>query len=48
MLKKIHAKTTIIVEENKEPYYFITICKRPNFLSDVGFNPDYGWMVWLL
>ncbi len=27
MLTKIHAKITIIVVENREPYNFITICK---------------------
>ncbi len=27
MLTKIYAKITIIVVENREPYYFVTICK---------------------
>ncbi len=27
ILTKIHAKITIIEVENREPYYFITICK---------------------
>ncbi len=27
MLTKIHAKITIIIVENREPYHFITICK---------------------
>ncbi len=27
ILTKIHAKITIIVVENREPYYFIIICK---------------------
>ncbi len=27
ILMKIHTKTTIIVTENREPYYFIIICK---------------------
>ncbi len=27
ILMKIHAKITIIIEENREPYYFIIICK---------------------
>ncbi len=27
MLTKIYAKITIIMVENREPYYFITICK---------------------
>ncbi len=27
MLMKIRAKITIIVVENREPYYFITICR---------------------
>ncbi len=48
ILTKIHAKITIIVVENGEPYYFITICECEEgplslfFLSDAGFNPDYG------
>ncbi len=44
ILMKIRAKITIIVVQNKEPDYFIIICKCkkcpiiPIFLSDVGFN----------
>ncbi len=48
ILTKIHAKITIIVVENRE-HNFIIFCKCkeihpiiPIFLSDVGFNPDYG------
>ncbi len=28
ILTIVHAKITIIVVENREPYYFIAICKR--------------------
>ncbi len=47
MLTNIYTKITIIEEENKEPCYFITICNCkqgpfPIFLSDVGFNLNYG------
>ncbi len=42
-LNENRAKITIIVVENREPYYFIIICKCkkspmiPIFLSDIGF-----------
>ncbi len=44
---QIYAKITIIAEENRKPYYFITFVNENKaclhrFLSDVGFNPDYG------
>ncbi len=51
MLSKIYAKITIIVVENREPYYFIIICKYKEVpLSLFSYQMlastfDYRWAV---
>ncbi len=51
ILTKIPAKITIIVVENREPYYFIIICKCKEVpLSLFSYQMlastfDYGWAV---
>ncbi len=47
ILTKICAKITIIIVENREPYYFIIVCKckevpLPIYLLDDGFNQISG------
>ncbi len=48
ILTKIQAKITIIVVENREPYYFIIICKYKQVplclfsYQMLASTPDYG------